>query len=118
MSDAAIVVMWGPPIPGRELKALELFQEAMQFYAKLREKGEIESVEPVILKNPGADLDGFTIIRGDREKLLKAQNSPEARRFDIRSGLLLHNFKTLEAFIGDGLQPRLTEWASVVRELA
>jgi len=118
MSNAAIVVMWGPPIPGRELKALELFQEAMQFYAKLKEKGEIESVEPVILRNPGADLSGFTIIRGDREKLLKMQDSLEARRFDARSGLLLHNFKTVEAFIGDGLQPMMTEWASVVKELA
>jgi len=118
MSNAAIVVMWGAHIPGRELKALGLFEEAVQYYAKLKEKGEIDSAEPVILRNPGADLAGLTIIRGDREKLHRIQNSPEARRFDNRSGLLLHNFKTMEAFIGDGLQPMIAEWASVVKELA
>jgi len=117
MANAAIVVMWGAHIPGRELKSLELFQEGMQFFAKLKEKGEIESVETVILRNPGADLVGFNIIRGDREKLLKVQNSPEARRFDFRSGLLFHNFRTVEAFIGDGLQQMMTEWATVAKEL-
>ena len=117
MSNAAIVVMWGAHIPGRELKALGLFEEAVQYYAKLKEKGEIESAESVILRNPGADLGGFTIIRGDREKLLKMQTSPEARRFDNRSLLLLHNFKTVEAFVGDGVQQMMTEWATAAKEV-
>jgi hypothetical protein len=89
---------------GREQKALELFQEALQYWERLRQAGEIESFEPVALEPHGGDLAGFLLAKGDPEKLARIRASDEFIALNTRGQLLVQNFGVVGAFVGEDLQ--------------
>ena len=117
MASDATIIFWGRPVHGCEMKALQLFNEAMQLYTRLKEKGEIESTESVFLNSNGDELAGFSIIRGERDKLHKLRYSKERTRLDQRAEILLRNFKVIDATIGEGIQTALAEWPGNVKDL-
>jgi hypothetical protein len=104
MAKSALFIGWGPAIPGREQKALDLFSEAMQYYARLQQQGDIESVEPVLLEAHGGDLGGFIFLRGDTERLARLRSSPEFIDYTTRAQLVLTNVGVVGAWYGDELQ--------------
>ena len=104
MAMGALFIGWGPTVRGREQKALELFQEAMQYYGRLQQQGEIQSFEPVALEPHGGDLAGFLLVRGDADKLARLRASDEFIALSTRAQLVVDNFGVAGAFVGDGLQ--------------
>ena len=43
MADSVLLFGWGVPIPGRETKALQVFGEAVEYFARLERDGRIEA---------------------------------------------------------------------------
>jgi hypothetical protein len=117
MAKGAIFIGWGDPLPGYREKALKVFNEAMQFWARLQKQGEIESFEPVFLDYHGGDLSGFSLIRGDREKLSRLRMNPEFESINARAALITKNLGVVDAFIGDELQRRLADFQKQVSDL-
>jgi hypothetical protein len=64
MADGGLFIGWGPAVKGREAKALEVFNEALGYYANLQSTKEIENFEVVMLEAHGGDLHGFILLRG------------------------------------------------------
>ncbi len=118
MAVAARVFFWGRPISGKELKALQAFTESTQYWTRMKQKGEIESFEAVAFDSFGDEINGFLIVRGERDKLLKLESSEEAIRLRQQAALLLTNFRMADASIGDELQSRFQDYAKRVKELA
>jgi hypothetical protein len=118
MANAALVIGWGPAIPGRELKALQVFNEAMQYWTRLQQQGDIESFEPVALEPHGGDLLGFFLVRGDGERLNRLRFSEEFIRLDNRAGLVVSNFGVVSAFIGEGLNRQFADFQAQASDLA
>src|SRR6266700_7200246 len=104
MATGALVIGWGPAVRGRELKALQVFNESIQFYTRLQQQGTIESFEPVALEPHGGDLNGFLILRGDREKLNALRTSEEFLHLTNRAVQIVDNLGVITAFIGEELQ--------------
>src|SRR5689334_6835190 len=104
MPAGALFIGWGAPYPGREGKALELFQEVLGIYSRWQQQGDIDSFEPVALDPHGGDLNGFLLIRGNPEKLAQLRNRDEFHELNVRAGLLLSHFGVTFAFTGDDLQ--------------
>ena len=117
MANAAIVTFWGSPIPGREQKALQFFNEATQFWTYKKDQGEIESIDSFVLDDFNAEISGLTIIVGDRDKLEKLSRSDEVISLGHRGELLLKNWRTARCFVGEGLQGRMANYAKQVAEL-
>ena len=117
MRANAIVFIWGGPFPGREQKALQLFNEVNQFYAQKKQKGEIDSYESVVFDDFSSELSGFTIIHGDPDKLDDFSQSDESVGFGHRAQLLLNNFRMVRAFVGEGIQGRMANYAKQVAEI-
>ena len=117
MATGALVIGWGPAVRGRELKALQVFNEAIQFYTRLQQQGTIESFEPVSLEPHGGDLEGFLLIRGDREKLNAIRTSEEFLRLNNRAALIVDNFGVITAFIGEELQRQFADFGAQASEL-
>ena len=117
MATGALVIGWGPAVRGRELKALQVFNEAIQFYTRLQQQGTIESFEPVALEPHGGDLAGFLLIRGDREKLNAIRTSEEFLRLNNRAALIVDNFGVITAFIGEELQRQFADFGAQAAEL-
>src|SRR5262249_61726676 len=106
---AGVLVGWGRVIPGREQKALQVFNEALQHYPRLQQQGQIESFETVALEPHGGDLAGCIIIRGDRQKLSQVRSSDEFTRLSTRALLVVTNFRAGRGYIRGGLDPRLRD---------
>ena len=107
MPDAALFVGFGQPARAREPQALELWDEAVEFYTQLQARGEIDSFEPVLLEPHGGGLGGFVLIRGDREQVMRLRAHGEFRRINTRAGLVIDGLGAVEAHIGAGLDAQL-----------
>jgi hypothetical protein len=118
MADAAIFIGWGSTIVGREQKALQVFNEVMQHYAQLQQRGEIESFEPVALEPHGGDLAGFLLIRGTREQLNRLRASDDYQRLNARGLLVVQNFGAVDAYVGEGLGRLFGTFQQQLAELA
>ena len=118
MANGALVIGWGSVIPGREQKSLQVFNEAIQYYARLQQQGTIESFEAVALDYHGGDLHGFLLIRGDREKLNAIRTSEEFLRLNNRAALIVDNFGVITAFIGEELQRQFADFGAQAAELS
>ena len=117
MATGALMIGWGAAVRGREQKALQVFNEAIQYYTRLQQQGTIESFEPVILQYHGGDLQGFVLLRGDREKLSALQSNEEFMRLSNRAALVVENLGIINAYIGEELQRVFTEFGPLVDEL-
>ena len=104
MANAALFIGWGNVVRGREVKSLEVFNEGLQYWARLQQSGEIESFEPVALEPHGGELAGFVLIRGDRDKLNRLRYSAEWLRLNDRANSVVDDLGIVGAFIGEDLQ--------------
>ena len=118
MATSALVIGWGPTVRGREQKALQVFNEAIQYYTRLQQQGTIESFEPVALEPHGGDLQGFLLVRGDREKLNALRSSEEFLRLNNRAALVVDNLGVVTAFIGEELQRLFADFQTQASELS
>ncbi len=118
MATGAFVIVWGPTVRGRELKALQVFNETIEHFFQLQQQGTIESFEPVDLEPNGGDLGGFLLVRGDREKLNALRASEEFLRLNIRASLVVDNLGVINAFIGEELQRVFANLGTQASELS
>jgi hypothetical protein len=118
MATGALMIGWGPVVPGREQKSLQVFNEAIQYYTRLVQQGTIESFEPVALEPHGGDLQGFVLVRGDREKLNALRTSEEFLRLNNRAALVVNNLGVINAFIGEELQRLFADFGTQAAELS
>jgi hypothetical protein len=117
MGDEALFIGWGEVVRGRERKAVEVFNESIQYYAQLQQDGKIESVEPWFLAPHGGDLAGFVLLRGEREQLDGIQRSAEFERLQTRAGMIVERTGAINAYTGDALGRLMSQFEDAIGEL-
>jgi hypothetical protein len=117
MADDALFIGWGEVVRGRERKAIEVFNESLQYYAQLQQDGKVESVEPWFLAPHGGDLAGFILLRGQREQLDEIQRSPEFERLQTRASLIVDRTGVINAYTGEALGRLLGEFEEASGDL-
>jgi hypothetical protein len=118
MANAVLFIGWGPAIPGREQKALQVFGEGRQYWTRLQQQGVIESFEPVALEPHGGDLAGFALIRGDMDRLSRLRAEQEFIDLNTRAQLVVTNFGVVLGFIGERLNQLFADFGKQAAELA
>ena len=103
MADEALFIGWGEVVRGRESKSLEVFSEALQYYAGVQSDGVIDSVDAWFLGPHGGDLAGFFLLRGERERLDELQRRPEFERLLTRAGMIVDRVGVVPAYTGEAL---------------
>jgi hypothetical protein len=117
VADSAIFIGFGVPVRGRERQALAVFNEAMQFYGSLQERGEIESFEAVFLEPHGGDLGGFILLRGNRDALARLRATDEFDRLNLRADLVVEGFGVVNASLGDRIGSLMGVYTDQLSEL-
>ena len=117
MADEALFIGWGEVVRGRERKAVEVFNESIQYYAQLQQDGKIESVEPWFLAPHGGDLAGFILLRGEREQLDEIERSPEFERLQTRAGMIVDRTGTINAYTGEALGRQMGQFEDATADL-
>jgi hypothetical protein len=113
----ALFVGWGAAVRGRETKSLQVFQEALAYYARLQQQGEIQSFEPIALEPHGGDLAGFLLVKGDADKLARLRASDEFIALNVRAQLIVDNFGVAGAFVGEDLQRLFADFGKQAAEI-
>jgi hypothetical protein len=116
-ASAALFLGFGHPVRGREHQASQVFNEAVQYYARLQQQGDIESFEAVLLEPHGGDLGGFILIRGDREKLDRFRATQEFTRLNTRGSTVVENLGVVNAAIGEELNRQFSTYESDIADL-
>ena len=117
MAEAGLFVGFGLPVRGRERQAVRVFTEALEYYARLQEQGEIESFETVFLDSHGGDLNGFTLLRGDPDKLASIRTSDEFMRLSLRADLITERFGVVGAVLGERIGTLMGVYSEQVEDL-
>lgn len=117
MADEALFIGWGEVVRGREKKAVEVFNESVQYYGQLQQDGQIESIDAWFLAPHGGDLDGFFLLRGDREQLDEVRRSPEFERLQTRAGMIVDRTGTVNAYTGEALGRLMGQFQEAAGEL-
>jgi primosomal protein N'' len=117
MADSGIFVGFGAPVRGRERQAIQVFNEAFEYYARLQQDGEIESFEPVLFEPHGGELNGFFLLRGDKDKLARLRNTEEFERMTTRAELIVEHLGIVSSFLGERLMSQIGMFGQQVEEL-
>jgi hypothetical protein len=68
MADSCLHISWTGVVPGREERALDVFNESVGLYGRLQQEGKIESFNVCLLdSNPG--IDGYFELRGSQQQM-------------------------------------------------
>ncbi|HTD57376.1 MAG TPA: hypothetical protein VK672_00630 [Solirubrobacteraceae bacterium] len=102
---------------GREIKALEVFQETITYYGTLQQEGRIDSFEPVLLAPHGGELAGFILLRGARASLDQIRSSNEFRRLVARAASIVDDVGVIDAYTGEALAEQMATFRTVSEEL-
>lgn len=103
MANEALFIGWGEVVRGRERKAVEVFNEGMQYYGQLEQDGKIESFDAYVLGRHGGDLVGFILVHGRAEQLDELRRSPEFERQRIRAAMIVERLGIVDAYRGEAL---------------
>jgi hypothetical protein len=117
MADEALFIGWGDVVRGRESKALDVFNESLQYYARLQQDGTVESFDAWFLAPHGGDLAGFILLRGERERLDDVQRSAEFELLMTRAGMIVDRVGVVNAYTGEALGRLVGQFQEATAEL-
>jgi hypothetical protein len=80
LMDAAIVLTWSAPFPGREKKTLEFVAQADEYWGKRAAEGRCTQPEWFFLPTGG----GMWMVKGERRVLEELIQTDEARRLLVK----------------------------------
>jgi len=103
MADTGLFIGWGQVVRGREQRALDVFNESVEYYAGLEQDGRIESWEVVLLEPHGGDLAGFVLLRGTTEQINAVRSDEEFERRTARADLIVDGLGTVGALVEEGI---------------
>jgi hypothetical protein len=78
-------------------------------------KGNIESFDPVILTAHGGDLNGFIMVKGNREKMMDLRwNDESFMKLFMQTNLCLQGFGCVDAYVGEGTMELMKKWGEMI----
>jgi hypothetical protein len=116
MAGEALFIGWGGVVHGREKQALQVFQESMEYYGRLQQEGRIDGFDVYLLSPHGGDLDGFVLLRGERQALAQIRFSEEFERLLARASAIVEKPGVVPAYSGDALAQQMGIFQQVADE--
>ena len=117
MAGEGLFIGWGQVVRGREQLALEIFQEAVGYYGKLQEEGQIERFDAYLLDPHGGDLAGFFLLHAERSALDAIRSSADFQRLLVRAGSVIDNLGVVSAYSDDALGQQMALFGEMAQEL-
>ena len=114
MAEAALCTVWGEIVPGREKQALNVYNEAMQWWAGLQQDGKIESFDVIALAPSGGEVTGFLVARGTAEQIDSLRRTKEYQEQLARVQLIASHLRVADAYVDEGLAQLMGEYQEVI----
>jgi hypothetical protein len=117
MADAALFIGWGQVVRGREKRAVQVFNESVEYWGGLQSEGRIENFEVVLLSPHGGDLQGFALLRGSEDQIGALRADEEFQRRVARADLIVESQGVVDALIGDGIARGMAQYQGEIDDL-
>ncbi|HEY6672020.1 MAG TPA: hypothetical protein VIZ91_05925 [Solirubrobacterales bacterium] len=117
MADAAMFIGWGQVVRGREKRAVQVFNESVEYWGGLQGEGKIEDFEVALLTPHGGDLQGFALLRGSEQQISALQTDEEFQRRVARADQIIESQGVVTAAIGDGIARAMTQYQGEIEDL-
>jgi len=88
--DAAVVVTWTQPVPGREAKSLEVFMEALGWWGKQADEGRCGRPRTFFA---GDASGGMLIVEGRSDALHELMESEEYDKLNSKGAMIVNDFR-------------------------
>jgi hypothetical protein len=113
-----MMIRWGTPIAGRELKAVEVFMSHMQWWNELKSSGKIEEFKTfgTLTGNFGTNS-GFVLIEGSQRQIGELMASEDYR---VRLNTVIACVDQLECVMlesGDAMKSRMERYGKAVKQI-
>jgi hypothetical protein len=116
-ADAALFIGWGQVVRGREKRAIQVFNESVEYWGGLQGDGRIEDFEVVLLTPHGGDLQGFALLRGSEDQVGALRADEEFQRRVARADMIVESQGVIDAAIGEGIARGMAQYQAEVDEL-
>ena len=116
MPDAALFIGWGQVVRGREKRAVQVFNESVEYWSGLQ-GDKIEDFEVVLLTPHGGDLQGFALLRGSEDQIRALRMDEEFQRRVTRADMIVESQGVVDAAIGDGIARAMGQYQSEIDDL-
>ena len=117
MADAALFIGWGQVVRGREKRAVQVFNESVEYWGGLQGDGKIEDFEVVLLTPHGGDLQGFALLRGSQDQIGALRADEEFERRTARADLIVDSQGVVDALIGERIARGMGQYQGEIDEL-
>ena len=117
MADAALFIGWGQVVRGREKRAVQVFNESVEYWGGLQSDGKIEDFEVALLGPHGGDLQGFALLRGSEEQMGALRADEEFQRRVLRADQIIESQGVINALIGEGIARGMTQYQGEIDDL-
>ena len=117
MADAALFIGWGQVVRGREKRALDVFNESVEYWGGLQGDGTIEDFEVAIMTPHGGDLQGFALLRGSEEQISALRTDEEFQRRVVRADQIIESQGVVEAVVGEGIARAMAQYQGEIDDL-
>jgi hypothetical protein len=117
MADAALFIGWGQVVRGREKRAVQVFNESVEYWGGLQGDGKIEDFEVVLLAPHGGDLQGFALLRGSQEQVGALRDDEEFQRRVARADLIIDSQGVVDAVVGEGIGSVMAQYQGEIDDL-
>ena len=104
-------------VRGREKRAVQVFNESVEYWGGLQGEGKIEDFEVVLLTPHGGELQGFALLRGSEEQIGALRADEEFARRVTRADLIIESQGVVDAAIGEGITRGMVQYQSEVDDL-
>jgi len=111
--DAATVLTWSAPFPGREKKTLEFVAQADEYWGKRAAEGRCTQPEWFFLPTGW----GMWMVKGERRVLEELIQTDEARRLLVKGFVLVQDWGCTVAHYGSGAARFMGEYAGELENL-
>jgi hypothetical protein len=117
MADRALFIGFGAPVRGREERAVEVFNEFVEMFGRMRSDGRVASMEVSLLDPHGGDLGGFFMVYGSEDQCAALTNDEEFRRASIDASLIVENFGVVPAVTGDAVVTEMAMYVEAIKKV-
>lgn len=116
MAERVLFISWGEVVRGREVAALENFNETIGLYGRMQQEGRIESFD-VVLLDPSMDIAGYAEIHGSGEQIAALKESEDFRRALYNGSLIVDNLKMADGYTNEGIAKEMELYQEAISKV-
>lgn len=105
-TEAALWMVWGQPVRGREKRANNQLRESVRYLNLLQEQGRIERFEWGGLSPLAEDMWGFVLLRGTSVQIDRLRRTEDYARWVLRVSLVANHLRVFDATVDEEILAR------------